>query len=71
MAGSARVSRGLSYLGHSRLVARPVPEYAGRNDDSWIGALVFAGSLVVMLVAWVVLRVPVQKKIALLGGTVR
>ena len=33
--------------------------YAGRNDDSWIGALVFAGSLVVMLVAWVVLRVPV------------
>lgn len=45
--------------------------YAGRHDDSWIGALVFAGSLVVMLVGWVVLRVPVQKRIARLGNTVR
>lgn len=45
--------------------------YAGANDDSWTGAVVFAASLVAMLVAWVLLRVPVQKKIALLGSTVR
>lgn len=45
--------------------------YAGRDDDSWIGAGVFAASVVVMVVAAVGLRVPAQTRLARLGSTVR
>ena len=38
--------------------------YAGRDDDNWIGTIVFAGSLVVTLVAAVLLRPPAQTRIA-------
>lgn len=45
--------------------------YAGRDDESWIGLAVFAVSLVVMIVAWVVARPAVLTRLATLGGTVR
>ncbi len=45
--------------------------YAGRDDESWIGLVVFAVSLVVMIVAWVVARPAVLARLAALGGTVR
>jgi hypothetical protein len=45
--------------------------YAGRDDESWIGAIVFGVSLVVMIVGWVVARPAVLKRLAALGGTVR
>jgi thiosulfate reductase cytochrome b subunit len=45
--------------------------YAGRDDESWIGLVVFAVSLVVMIVAWVVARPAVLTRLAALGGTVR
>ena len=45
--------------------------YAGRDDESWIGLVVFAASLVVMLVGWVVARPAVLERLAALGGTVR
>ena len=45
--------------------------YAGRDDESWIGLVVFAGSLVVMIVGWVVARPAVLTRLAALGGTVR
>lgn len=45
--------------------------YAGRDDESWIGLAVFAVSLVVMIVAWVVARPAVLTRLAALGGTVR
>lgn len=45
--------------------------YAGRDDGSWVGLVVFAASLVVMIVAWVVLRPALLTRLAALGGTVR
>ena len=45
--------------------------YAGRDDGSWIGLGVFALSLVAMVVGWVLLGVPAQKRIAALTSTVR
>ncbi len=45
--------------------------YAGRDDESWIGLVVFAASLVVMIVGWVVARPAVLTRLAALGGTVR
>ncbi|MCP1121809.1 hypothetical protein, partial [Robbsia andropogonis] len=45
--------------------------YAGRDDESWIGLAVFAVSLVVMIVGWVVARPAVLTRLAALGGTVR
>ena len=45
--------------------------YAGRDDESWIGLVVWAASLVVMLVAWVVARPAVLTRLAALGGSVR
>jgi thiosulfate reductase cytochrome b subunit len=45
--------------------------YAGRDDESWIGALVFAVSVVVMIVGWVVARPAILTRLAALGGTVR
>jgi thiosulfate reductase cytochrome b subunit len=45
--------------------------YAGRDDESWIGLVVFAALLVVMVVGWVVARPAVLTRLATLGGTVR
>lgn len=45
--------------------------YAGRDDESWIGLIIFAVSLVVMIVGWVVLRPAVMARLAPLGGTVQ
>jgi len=38
--------------------------YAGRDDDTWIGAGVFAASLVITIVAAVLLRPPAQARLA-------
>jgi hypothetical protein len=38
--------------------------YAGRDDDTWFGAIVFAASVVVTVVAAVLLRPPAQTRIA-------
>lgn len=38
--------------------------YAGRDDDTWIGAAVFAASLVVTVVAAALLRPPAQTRLA-------
>lgn len=45
--------------------------YAGRDDESWIGLAVFAVSVVVMVVGWVLARPAVLTRLAALGGTVR
>jgi hypothetical protein len=45
--------------------------YAGRDDESWIGLVVFAGSLVVMIVGWVIARPAVLTRLAALSGTIR
>lgn len=45
--------------------------YAGRDDETWIGAVIFGVSLAVMVVAWFVLRPAVVKRLAALSGTVR
>jgi thiosulfate reductase cytochrome b subunit len=45
--------------------------YAGRDDESWIGLVVFAVSLVVMIVGWVVARPAVLTRLAALSGTIR
>ena len=46
--------------------------YLGINDaESWLGAIVFSGSVVVMAVAWVLLRPPAQIAIAERVATVR
>jgi thiosulfate reductase cytochrome b subunit len=42
--------------------------YAGRDDETWIGAGVFALSIVVTVVAAVLLRPPAQTRIAELAG---
>jgi len=44
--------------------------YAGRNDESWVGFWIFAGVLVLMIVAWVAARPVVLRAIASLTGTV-
>ncbi|HWH96942.1 MAG TPA: hypothetical protein VNS80_01120 [Pseudolysinimonas sp.] len=45
--------------------------YAGRDDESWLGLVVFCGSLVIMIVGWVVARPAILTRLAALGGTVR
>lgn len=45
--------------------------YAGRDDDSWIGLAVFAVSLVVMIVGWVLAKPAVLTRIAARSGTIR
>ena len=45
--------------------------YAGRDDESWIGLVVFAVSVVVTVVGWIVARPAVLERIASLGGTIR
>lgn len=45
--------------------------FGGRDDESWIGAGVFAVSVVVMIVGWMLARPAVLKKIASWTGTVR
>jgi thiosulfate reductase cytochrome b subunit len=45
--------------------------YAGRDDESWIGAIVFAATVAVMVAAWFVLRPATQRAIAGTMGTVR
>jgi thiosulfate reductase cytochrome b subunit len=45
--------------------------YAGRDDESWIGPIVFAALVVVMVVGWVVARPALLARLASLGGTVR
>lgn len=45
--------------------------YAGRDDESWIGFVVFAVSLIVMIAGWVVARPAVLTRLAALSGTIR
>jgi thiosulfate reductase cytochrome b subunit len=45
--------------------------WAGRDDASWIGALVFAGFVVVCAVGWFALGPPVLRALAGTTGTVR
>jgi len=45
--------------------------YAARDADDWIGFVVFAASVVVIAVAWVLAKPPLLKRIAAKGGTVR
>lgn len=45
--------------------------YAARDADDWVGFAVFAASVVVMAVAWVLAKPPLLKRIAATGGTVR
>jgi len=44
--------------------------YAGRNDESWVGFWIFAGVLVLLIVAWVAARPVVLRAIASLTGTI-
>ncbi|MDQ1573061.1 MAG: hypothetical protein QOH44_620, partial [Actinomycetota bacterium] len=45
--------------------------YAGRDDQSWIGFWIFAASLVVMIVGWIIARPAFLARVASLSGTVR
>lgn len=45
--------------------------YAGRDDGSWVGFWVFAATTAVMVAGWVLLRVPVQTRLARAYGDVR
>jgi thiosulfate reductase cytochrome b subunit len=45
--------------------------YAGRDDGSWIGALIFAATVAAMVAAWFVLRPVVLRALAGTMGTVR
>jgi hypothetical protein len=45
--------------------------YAARDTDDWIGFAVFAASLVVMAVAWVLTKPPLLKRIAAASGRVQ
>jgi thiosulfate reductase cytochrome b subunit len=45
--------------------------YAGRDDQSWVGFWIFAASLAVMVVGWVVARPALLTRMAALTGTVR
>ena len=44
--------------------------YAGRDDETWWGAAIFAGSLLVMIAVWLVARPMVVARLAALGGKV-
>ena len=45
--------------------------YAGRDAEDWIGFAVFAASVVVMVVAWVLATPPLLKRIAAASGRVQ
>jgi len=45
--------------------------YAGSDDEGWAGFAVFAASIVVMVVIWVLARPAILNRLAALGGTVR
>jgi thiosulfate reductase cytochrome b subunit len=45
--------------------------YAGRDDQSWIGFAIFAGTVVLMIVLWFAARPAVITRLAGLTGTVR
>ena len=45
--------------------------YAGNDSTNWVGFWIFAGSIVVMIVAWVAARPSVLAAIAAQSGTVR
>ena len=45
--------------------------YAGRDTDDWIGFAIFAASVVVMVVAWVLAKPPLLKRIAAASGRVQ
>lgn len=45
--------------------------YAGRNDESWWGIGIFAASLVVMVVGWMLARPSLLARVAALTGKVR
>ena len=45
--------------------------YAARDTDDWIGFAVFAASVVVMAVAWVLAKPPLLKRIAATSGRVQ
>ncbi|MBX9472387.1 cytochrome b/b6 domain-containing protein [Microcella sp.] len=44
--------------------------YASRDEVSWVGALIFAGSLMIMATCWLLLRPMLLRPVALLGGQV-
>ena len=45
--------------------------YAARDEDDWVGFVVFAASVVVMVVAWVLAKPPLLKRIAASSGRVQ
>jgi thiosulfate reductase cytochrome b subunit len=45
--------------------------YAGRDDQNWIGFGIFAGSVVLMVAAWIAVRPTILATIASLTGNVR
>jgi thiosulfate reductase cytochrome b subunit len=45
--------------------------YAGRDDQNWIGFGIFAGSVLVMVAAWIAVRPTILATIASLTGSVR
>jgi hypothetical protein len=45
--------------------------YAARDADDWVGFVVFAASVVVMVVAWVLAKPPLLKRIAATSGRVQ
>jgi hypothetical protein len=45
--------------------------YAGRDDQSWIGFGIFAGTVVLMVAAWIAVRPTILATLASLTGNVR
>jgi thiosulfate reductase cytochrome b subunit len=45
--------------------------YAGRDDQNWIGFGIFAGSVILMVAAWIAVRPTILASIASLTGSVR
>jgi thiosulfate reductase cytochrome b subunit len=45
--------------------------YAGRDDENWIGFGIFAGSVVLMVAAWIAIRPTILAAMASLTGNVR
>jgi thiosulfate reductase cytochrome b subunit len=45
--------------------------YAGRDDQNWIGFGIFAGSIVLMVAAWIAIRPTILASMASLTGNVR
>jgi thiosulfate reductase cytochrome b subunit len=45
--------------------------YAGRDDQNWVGFGIFAGSIVLMVVAWIAVRPTILASMASLTGSVR